>query len=198
MRNRILWIGMGLALAGLTPETARAFDEAVVGLYARFADRDTRFVLSVGAQLGTARDEEIGCALYLAHVSHRPVEEIVAMRRRGMAWFDILVALRLPVDVVVVTVDRDYGPPYGKAWGYWAKRKKGERVVLRLTDDEFVRFVNVKIAARVYGVPESAVVAELSGTPDFAAWVHTKEKGHGKGKEHGPPGRVKKGKPHAG
>jgi len=197
MRNRRLWIGLGLALAGLVSETARAFDEAVVGLYARFVDRDTRFVLSVGAQLGTVRDEEIGCALYLAHVSRRPVEEIVAMRRRGMAWLDILVALRLPVDVVVVAVDRDYGPPYGKAWGYWARRKKGQRVVLQLTDDEFVRFVNVKIAARVYGVPESAVVAELVQTPDFAVWVRAKEHGPGKGKGHGPPGKAKgKGKPH--
>lgn len=196
MRNRRLWIGIGLVLAGFVPATIQAFDETVVGLYARFVDRDAHFVLSIGAQLGTTRDEEIGCALYLAHVSRRPVEEVIAMRRRGMAWFDILVALRLPVDVVVVVVDRDYGPPYGKAWGYWARRKKGQQVVLRLTDDEFIRFVNVKIAARVYGIPESTVVAELVRAPNFTVWVRAKEHGPGKGKGSGPSGKAKgKSKP---
>ena len=143
-----------------------------------------------------AVEVDVPVVLFLARQSGRPVDFIVDLRARGVAWSVIFSRCNVPFDVLFTGIDRDPGPPYGKAWGYW---KKNPRAV-RLSDADIAGLVSVQIGARVGGLSAfevarergkgkrvAAVVAEKKGRPFKAG---KPDHAGGKGKEHKP------GKPH--
>jgi hypothetical protein len=86
--------------------------------------------------------------LFLARESGRSVSFIVDLRSQGLGWSVIFSRVGVPYDVLFVGIERDPGPPYGKAWGYWRKHPKR----LRLSDDEICGLVKVQTAHHVSGL----------------------------------------------
>ena len=122
-------------------------------------------------------ETDLPVALFVARQSGRSFDNVVDLRSRGMSWSAILHDTGVPYDRLYAGIDRDPGPPYGKAWGYWKKNPHG--VVLK--DGEIRGLVQVQIGSRLAGVP----------TWDLA---------HGRGQGHQVPAVVadKKGRPYAG
>ena len=93
-------------------------------------------------------EADLPVALFLARKSGKSVDYVVGLRVRGMSWSGVFGKVGVPVDVLFVGIDRDPGPPYGKAWGHW--KKKGHRI--QLTDDAVTGLVQVQIGARWAGL----------------------------------------------
>ncbi len=141
--------------------------------------------------------DDFQVAVYLSSKSGWSLSVIWDMRKKGVEWCDVAARCGVPMDVVIVRPGRDYGPPYGKAWGYW--KKQGEDRSFRLSDPEFVEMVRVHTLSRATGLSPDQVMEGLQGGRGYQAWAGDvyREKhgqGHGKGepgqdKEHGQEGK---------
>jgi len=80
-------------------------------------------------------------ALHLARVSGTKLAIIVDWRRNGLSWFEITHRCKLDTGVFFVDLPADPGPPYGRAWGHWHKKQKGE---MRMADEEIRALVELK------------------------------------------------------
>ena len=133
---------------------------------------------------------DLPVVLFLAQESHRPIREVVDLRERGLPWNDVFVRVGVPCERLFVGVDRDPGPPYGKAWGYWKKHPRDAR----FGDDDIRSFVVLQLGQRFTGM-SSYELARQHGAGRSVQYVVVEKRGHGhKGKE--PPGQAKKHKEH--
>jgi hypothetical protein len=121
-------------------------------------------------------EQDLPVILFLANVSGRPVDAIVDLRYQGLGWSVIFSRVGVPYDVLFVDLDRDPGPPYGKAWGHWKKNPK--RCIL--SDGDIVNLVNVQVGHRVSGMSVYDVARARSGGKSIATVVADK-----KGRPHG-------------
>src|SRR5438309_5849000 len=55
--------------------------------------------------------------MLLARASRRSPDEILRLRLDYLPWSEIMVRLNVSPAVLFAGLDRDPGPPYGKAWG---------------------------------------------------------------------------------
>ncbi len=130
-------------------------------------------------------EEDLPVVLFLAHQSGRPVDFIVGLRSQGLSWAVIFSRVAVPYDVLFVGIDRDPGPPYGKAWGYWRKNPKK----MRLSDDDVRGLVQVQVGHRVSGVSSFELARSRGKGKSVAVVVADK-----KGRPHkGEAGSVAKG-----
>lgn len=102
-------------------------------------------------------EDDYPVVLFLSQAAGRPPAAILDLRLRGMAWADILFSLHVRPGVLFTGLDRDPGPPYGKAWGHWKKQPKDRLVI---GDREFVDLVKIQVTTRHYGVSPYTVIAE--------------------------------------
>jgi hypothetical protein len=144
-------------------------------------------------------EADLPVVLFLARHSGRPVEFIVDLRSGGLSWSVVMGRLNLAPSILFVGIDRDPGPPYGKAWGYWRKNPKG----VRFSDTDVVGLVQVQTAARHAGLSAfelargrgqgrtvSAAVADKKGRPWKGKPAHAgagPAQGKPKGQGHGKP-----------
>jgi hypothetical protein len=132
-------------------------------------------------------EEDLPVVLFLAKASKRPVDFIVGLRSESLSWSVIFTRVGVPYDVLFVGIDRDPGPPYGNAWGYWKKNPKK----LKLSDDDIVGLVNVQIGHRVTGLA-ALDIAQAQGRGASVAVVVADKKGRPHRAE-----QADKGAPHA-
>lgn len=142
-------------------------------------------------------NDDLPVALFLARTSGRPLAKIVAFRSDGMSWSAIFLNVGVPVETLFVGLDRDPGPPYGKAWGYWKKHGRGAR----FSDREIVSLVGLQVGHRITGRPTYEIARSGAAGRSLEVYVadtHGRPwKGHGPGGD-GPPGHDKgNGKGHA-
>ena len=140
-------------------------------------------------------DADLPVVLFLAHECGRPPGYIVDLRARGLSWSVVFDRVGVRPDVLFYGIDRDPGPPYGHAWGYWRNNPRH----VRLSDADVSGLVQVQIGARSAriapyevarargrGTPVEVMVAEKRGRP-----YHDHDRGgnghdeHGHGHEHG-------------
>ncbi len=133
--------------------------------------------------------DDLVVSLYLAKRSGLAPDEIRALRGRGMSWWEISVRIGLKPDIWFVAVDRDPGPPYGKAYGYWKKHRRGERGEWRLTDGQIRDLVAVRMVHEYYGMPVEAAMALRASGRSLTVLMAEEY-----GKRHGRKGPASKGR----
>ncbi len=178
MRTSILTALALAALAALAPAPASAevsFDvnlgaSVPVGddahlfftLSSRYFDRDERVVESLYGQYRNSDD--VAVSLFIASHSAEPPDAIFALRRQGLGWFEVARRVHVPYEVWFPAVERDPGPPYGRAYGYWNKHRTNPHSAVALSDAECRNLVAVRMASEYYRVPvESAMEWRASG-----------------------------------
>lgn len=110
-------------------------------------------------------EADLPVILFLANVSGRPVERIVDLRAPGLDWEVVFRRCRVSPNVLFVGIDRDPGPPYGRAWGHWRRNRRA----MRLTDADIAGLVQIQIGSRLAGVrPYELARARGRGTPVFS------------------------------
>lgn len=117
-------------------------------------------------------EEDLPVVLFLARASGRPVDYIVGLRSGGLSWAVVFSRVRVPYDVLFVGIDRDPGPPYGKAWGHWKKRSKS----MRLSDSDVRGLVQIQTGHRVTGA-SSFELARARGQGKSVAVLVADKKG---------------------
>ena len=122
-------------------------------------------------------DDELPVVFFLA--SHANVEPgvIVKLRLGGESWMDIALHYKLSPEIFYVHFDRDPGPPYGRAWGYFHNRERREWGKIRLADDDIVNVVNLKFISERYGYEPDEIVKHRARGENFVA-IHKEAKGH--------------------
>ncbi len=134
---------------------------------------------------------DLPVVLLLARESGRPLDVIVGWRAEGLSWSVIFGRADVPVDILFVGIDRDPGPPYGKAWGYWKKDRRG----VRLSDSDVAGLAQIQIGSRVAGLaPFELVRARGQGRSVATVVAEKKGRPYQKGKPAGAA-RRDKGKP---
>ena len=89
-------------------------------------------------------ERDLPVVLFLAKASGRPVDDIVGLRANDFSWSYVLTNLKLGPDILFAGIDRDPGPPCGKAWRDW----KEQANYVYLSDDDIAGLVHVQLAAR--------------------------------------------------
>jgi hypothetical protein len=204
---------LGLIMGGRLPAHAGSSFDFL--FHADSARTDTQFFLNLTVgDYGFRREElepvlprirdveiDLPVVLYLARESRRPVTEIIDLRAGGLDWSSVFTRVGCPQDRLFAGIDRDPGPPYGKAWGY--RRKRGGPAPL--ADDDVRGLVQIQIGqrfaglspyelaqARGRGISVSRLVAERKGRhggrsddddDDSQGRGKGKGKGHRKGKD---------------
>jgi hypothetical protein len=138
-------------------------------------------------------EDDYPAILFLAHASGRPPAEILDLRLRGDSWSAIMVRERVPPSVLFVGMDRDPGPPYGHAWGYWKKHPGGR---FAIEDRDFVELTKLQVTSKYYRVSPYTVAAERQrgvSVEQYAADRHHSREhaehgddDEGHGPDHGP------------
>jgi hypothetical protein len=125
-------------------------------------------------------EEDLPVVLFLAHECGRPPAYIVDLRAGGMSWSMVFSRVGVPYDTLFYRIDRDPGPPYGKAWGYWRKNPRG----VRLTDSDIRGLVQVQIGARAARMaPYEMARARGQGRPVYVVVAEEKGRPYHKGKQ---------------
>ncbi|HEX2896452.1 MAG TPA: hypothetical protein VHP63_00185 [candidate division Zixibacteria bacterium] len=207
MKRRL--VGLLTVLMCLLLMSDSSFAEVSVGLKAD-DDGINSFYLSVGEQYRVPEkevivirekkvsDDELPVVFLIARrASVQPVA-VVNLRLAGKSWMDITLHFGLSPAIYYVAFEKDPGPPYGKAWGYYKKHKKEEWKSIRLGDSDIVNFVNVKFMCDRYGYTPAQVIQMRDKNESFV-FVNSKIKKHkeGKSKEHADsdnPGKNKSNK----
>ena len=124
--------------------------------------------------------------LFLANEAHVSLSVVWDLRSKRLPWSDVMVRLNVPPERIFVPMQRDPGPPYGKAYGHW-KRHEKERIAV--TDDDIFYWVNVRSQARYFAVPAETVVGWRESGSTWKAVAGTqyrgKEKKEGGGNSRG-------------
>ncbi|MCI0566902.1 MAG: hypothetical protein L0Z52_01760 [Acidobacteria bacterium] len=173
MKHVLMGAAVALLLSVGMAHASVGFDVAV-GMN---LNEDTRIFLNVTNQTwqpavpttliqGCAYPEDdFPVIAFLSYHSHRSPSFILNLRREGYGWADIFFQLNVQPSVLFVGINRDPGPPYGKAWGYWKKHHRpGTRQRYRIADRDIVGLVKVQTASRHFGASPFAVIdAQRSG-----------------------------------
>ena len=135
-------------------------------------------------------ERDLPVVLYLAKTSGRSVDFIIGLRSQGLAWSVVLNRCNVAPDVLFVGIERDPGPPYGKAWGYW--KKQGRNV--RLSDNDIAGLVHVQYGSRWLSA-DAYDVARNSGSRKQVVNLVANKQGRpfakGNGKQGGKPQKSK-------
>lgn len=89
-------------------------------------------------------DDELPVILLIIREVNIDPDIIIQLRKRGYSWYDIMIRFGLYPEVVFRGY-LDYGPPYGKAWGYHKKPKK-----IKFKDQDIIILSNIKFLSEYY------------------------------------------------
>jgi hypothetical protein len=114
-------------------------------------------------------EPELPAVGLIAQRAHVPVTRVVDMRLRGMAYNDIALNLGPGPEIFYIPFERDPGPPYGKAWGYYKKFPRERWRAIHLSDAYVISSSNLLLVSRHYAVPVGRVVEMQRGGRSFAS-----------------------------
>ena len=153
-------------------------DDLFLSVSARYFDEDRRSIDRISVRY---RDpDDLTVALFVARRSGRSADAIYHLRTEGLSWWDISVRLGMPVGVWFVPVQRDPGPPYGKAYGHWKHHKRNRHHRVVLTDVDVRNLVAVRMLHEYYGVSVDVAMEWRSSGRDLRTLVSAEY-----GKRHG-------------
>ena len=112
-------------------------------------------------------DYDMPVVFFIAQHAHVSPSVIVDMRLSGRSWMDISLHFGLGPDIYYVPVQRVYGPPYGKAYGYYKNHDRKHWNDIRLSDDDVVNMVNLRFMSDHYNYPPEDVMRMRSGGKSF-------------------------------
>ncbi len=202
MRLKVLLACVVLLLAALPGRAGAGFDlgisvgdGGVKGFYLAVGDYFDvpQTGIAVIKKKGLA-DDEVPVALFLSARAGVAPSTIVALRLGGMSWLDVTIKYGFTPEVFYMPVKA--GPPYGKAYGHYMGRPRGQWRNLRLSDAEVVNLVNLRFISGHYGVSASEVIKMRENGHGFVRINGSVKsaKGGKQGAGRGPGKAPKKGK----
>jgi hypothetical protein len=146
-----------------------------------FKPRDSDFTLIMNG----SRDglDHLGVYFWLSKESGRDINTILKLRLEGLSWSVVFGRVGVDIGRVFITLPRDPGPPYGKAYGYWRHGPGSRgRTTIVLTDAEICDWVNARSFSVALGI-DAGTYLERRGRGEAAVVIagKTYREKHGKG-----------------
>lgn len=180
-----LALGLAAAVATPAPTSARAAADIDLGAEFRGAD-DARVWLAVLARhhardaTDTARlaarvtdPDELATLLFVAAKATRPAETVLALRTRGLSWWEISGRLGLPVEVWFPPVRYDPGPPFNRPYAALHRLRETHEPFPGLDDGQARDLVVVRLLSEYFGAPVETAMAWRAGGRDARALAAT-------------------------
>lgn len=139
-------------------------------------------------------DDELPVVFYLAYKANVAPLVIIKLRNSGKSWFSIAQKYGFNAGLFYVPVKKSYGPPYGKAYGYYKNRGKHEWHTIRLADKDVVNLVNLRFLSDHHGYSPDEIMEMRSngkGFQDINKVVKLKKKNNKKSQASNKPGKDK-------
>lgn len=92
---------------------------------------------------------------------------VIAYRSRGYSWTDVTLHFGLSPEIFYVPVREVYGPPYGRAYGYYKHKPRKEWRRIVLDDREVVDLVNLRVISEHYGYAPEEIMRRRAAGLDF-------------------------------
>jgi hypothetical protein len=147
-----------------------------MGNYYKVPQQEVVFVHDRGIPI-----EEMPVVLFIANKRSIKPSAVIDLRLHGRTWLDVMIGFGLSPEILYVPVKEVYGPPYGKAYGYYKKKPKKQWKTIILSDEDVVNLVNLKFISEHYGYSPDAVIKLRSQGKGFV--VINKEVKKAKGKK---------------
>jgi hypothetical protein len=142
-----------------------------VGDFYRVPERDV-----VRVRERRVRDDELPVVFFLATRAQVAPDVIIDLRiGEGRSWLEIGARYGLGPEVYYVPLERDPGPPYGKAYGYYKNKPRKSWNEIALSDADIVNLVNLKFVSGQYGYSADQVAAMRAKGDNFVN-IHGKVK----------------------
>lgn len=128
--------------------------------YYRVPERE---VIIIRERAHRITEEEIPVVLLISREAMVAPERIIELRKLGYSWYEIMIRYRVYPEVVF----REYiiyGPPYGKAWGHYKKKKKKH---IKYTDRDIIALANIKFISEYYREDPKVVIKYKERYPSF-------------------------------
>ncbi|MCH7691403.1 MAG: hypothetical protein IIA17_10220 [candidate division Zixibacteria bacterium] len=122
-------------------------------------------------------DDEMPVVFFISRHGDVDAGLVVKLRSEGKSWFEISAHFGLSPEVYYVSFERDPGPPYGKAWGYYKNKKRKDWNKIHLSDGDVVNFVNIKFMSERYGYSPDEIV-KMRGKKQGYVNLNVKVKQH--------------------
>ena len=116
---------------------------------------------------GQIGEEELPVAFILASAAGVDLPAIVKLRVGGMSWLDITLHFGLNPRVFYVPLERDPGPPYGKAYGHFKHKDHEKSEKVHMTDAEIVDWANLRFLSEYYHCSPDEVVKSRQAGRNF-------------------------------
>lgn len=145
----------------------------------RYFDKDRDTVSRWGMRY---RDpDDLAVVLFIHKHTGRSLDDLYSLRQHlGLTWWEIAFRYGMPADAWFVPVQRDPGPPYGKAYGHWKNHKRDRGTSVALSDDDLRNLVAVRMVHEYYGVSVDVAMEWRSGGQDLRVLMTDEyEKRHG-------------------
>jgi hypothetical protein len=174
----------GIAFAGVDVNfgaNVHAGDDAslFVSISAQYFDRESRDVEDWQRRCYPNPDD-LAVALFLSSNGDRDPDYMFGLRKQGLGWFEISTRCNVPVGAFFLSLGRDPGPPYGKAYGHWRKYRRDKRHVMKLSDDDIRHLVGARLIHEYYDVPlETAMKSRAAGRDVRSVMVREYRSRHG-------------------
>lgn len=112
--------------------------------------------------------DEIPAVLFVARQAGVSPEALVALRRSGHGWAALAQRYRIGAADVYVPV-REQAPvgAFERAYARYRETPPGEWRSIRLTDDELVGLVNVRLISQALGMPVEEVIARTGSVDSY-------------------------------
>lgn len=115
---------------------------------------------------GASRPEELPVALLVASRSGVSPEAVLALRRSGRSWAELLRAYGMHAGQLYVPLDAvPEAGPLAQAYGAFADRSRESWPVIRLPDEAVIALVHLRFLAGYLEVPPDRVAQALAGSP---------------------------------
>lgn len=186
MTARGLALALGLAAAvamAAAPAAARAATDIDLGAGLRGAD-DASVFLAVLARhhdrdpgdtarlaLRVTDPDELATLLFVAARATRPADTVLALRARGLSWWEISGRLGLPVEVWFPPVRYDPGPPFNRPYAAWQRLRETREPFPGLDDRQARDLVVARLLSEYYGAPVETAMVWRAGGQDARALV---------------------------
>jgi hypothetical protein len=146
-------------------------------------------------------EPELPAVGWIARETGASLDRVAELRMSGMPLLDVALRLGGTPAIFYVPFERDPGPPYGRAWGYYKKTPRDRWGSIRLADAEVIQLSHLKLVTRHYHV-SPAHVLELERKGKGYASIHQElavEQGKpvkgAKAAQTVPPGQAKQKNP---
>lgn len=112
-------------------------------------------------------DEDLPVVFYLASRTGISPEAIIKLRLGGNSWMDITFHYGLTAEIYYIELKKDYGPPYGKAYGHFKNKPRKHWGKIVLADPDIINFVNLRFLSSHYGYSPDEIVSMRSKGESF-------------------------------